>query len=88
LSSAASFAPIESISCSRREDSRHRVERERSSPRRDSTLHLLAERRELLAGLQLLAALLETVDRRVEVLQLEDPFQSTHRSARVADAAR
>src|SRR4030095_15262981 len=31
---------------------------------------------------------LHAADRRVEVLQLEDPVQAAHRSARVADAAR
>jgi len=47
-----------------------------------------AARAELLATLELLASVLQAFDRRIEVLQLEDPVQSAHRSARLADAAR
>src|SRR4030095_7775937 len=68
---------------------RDRVRRQAELPEAGvGLLHLLAERRELLAGLELFAAVFQAVDRRVEVLQLEDPVQSAHRSARVADAER
>jgi hypothetical protein len=71
FSSAASLAPKDSISCSsRREVASTASEASRLPELRLGHLQLLASGRELFAGLELPAAVIEPVDRRVELLKL------------------